>query len=69
MDTNYITVQELAVHLGVSVRAAHWHLKQGRPIRGVAQYGKLADTKTSPYLITPDESYFKELRKRNKNKK
>lgn len=69
MDNNYITVQQLAAHLGISVRAAHWHLKHSKKkIPGVAAHVKLADKKTSPYLITPDASYFTELRKRKKAK-
>jgi hypothetical protein len=66
MDTQYITVAQLAAHLGISVRAAHWHLKQGKEIPGVASYGKLKDNRTAPYLITPDASYFKAKRKTKK---
>lgn len=54
MDSKYISVQELAIKLGVSPRAVHWHLKRGKPIKGVKSYGKINDKKTSAYLIIPE---------------
>lgn len=69
MEKQYITVAQLAAHLGVSTRAAHWHLKQkNKLIHGVASYHKLNDNRTAPYLITPNEDYFKELRRKKRNK-
>ncbi len=54
MDKQYISATELAERLGITIRAVQWHLKRGKPIKGVKSYTKLNDKKTSPYLIIPE---------------
>lgn len=65
METRYITIQELADHMGVSSRAIHFKLKAGEPIEGVRSYWKLNPAKkTSAYVIEADASYFKPKKKK-----
>lgn len=54
----YITVQQLAEKLKISIRGVQKKLQSGNPIPFVKCYSKLRDAQTSAYLIEPTEDFY-----------